>query len=124
MARLGVAGLAIAIVCGPVLPPEHVHLAGIEGRTHVVAHSHVDESFAGPSSSLVASHGDHGRAVFLTSVYDRTARLLVPHVMLPATALAPPTFVASAAFQGEVVHTIHGPPGTVWLSRGPPSFLL
>jgi len=113
------------MVSAPVLPPEHVHLAGIEGRTQVVVHSHTDGGFASTSSSatLVASHGDHGRAVFLTSVSDRAARQSAHQMWLPTAVALMPAFVEVDVPHTDVRHRIHGPPGRVWLSRGPPSFL-
>jgi hypothetical protein len=125
IARLGLAtALAAAVVCAPMLPAEHVHLAGIEGRTHVLVHSHGEDGLVqGSSPTLAASHGDHERAIFLTSTYDRTARLTADHAVLPTTAPVVPIFGTAAALHLDVAHRIHGPPGRIWLSRGPPALL-
>jgi hypothetical protein len=107
-----------------MLPAEHVHLAGIEGRTHVLVHSHGEDAVPqGSSPTMVASHGDHGRAIFLTSTSDRTARLTTDHAVLSTTAPVVPMFEAAAVLHLDVAHSIHGPPGRIWLSRGPPALL-
>ncbi len=116
------AALLVGLV--PLLPQEHVHPAGIEGRAHAVAHSHwLEESEpARPLPSLAGPHGDHGRAIFLSAPYQRVARLL----LLPV-ALAASTFVTAPALSPartphvEPPHQIHAPPGRAWLTRGPPS---
>lgn len=118
--------LAVALLVGlvPLLPQEHVHLAGIEGRAHAVAHSHwLEESqSAGSMPSFAASHGDHGRAIFLTTVSDRVARLLsLPIALAASTFFSVPALSPSGKPHVEPAHQIHAPPGHPWLTRGPPS---
>jgi hypothetical protein len=117
--------LTAAVVSAPILPREHVHLAGIEGRTHVLVHSHADGLVASSSSAptLVDSHGDHGRAVFITSMSDRTVRLSADHLVLPAAVSLVPAVTARSARWFDVADSSHGPPGRIWLSRGPPALL-
>jgi hypothetical protein len=118
---------ALAVVCVPLLPVEHVHLAGIEGRTQPLVHSHALEADGAPHTesagqSLVAPHGDHGLAVFLSTVYNGTSRF-VPQPALPFDALVTiaPTFRSLGVVHWSGPQTTHGPPGPVWLTRGPPS---
>jgi hypothetical protein len=61
--------LATTVVTLPVRRAEHVHLAGIEGRNHALIHAHAVQLDL--SSGLrVPVHGDHGRAIFLTTVFE------------------------------------------------------
>jgi hypothetical protein len=118
---------ALAVVFLPLLPTEHVHLAGIEGRTRPLAHGHVLDVSGTPEASparhsLVAPHGDHGLAVFLSTVYNGTARFAHQPMLLLDTlvTVAPPIRSPKSADPGRP-QTTHGPPGPVWLTRGPPS---
>jgi hypothetical protein len=118
---------ALAVACLPLLPTEHVHLAGIEGRTHALVHSHVldvaeDLPTGSAGHSLVTPHGDHGLAVFPSTVYNGTARFAHQPILLLDTlvTVAPPVRSRRSADPGRP-QTTHGPPGPVWLTRGPPS---
>jgi hypothetical protein len=118
---------ALAVAGLPLLPPEHVHRAGIEGRATALVHAHEDVSDDGGASSargtaLHGSHGSHGLAIFLSTQYDTAVRFApLPPALVTARVTAPP----SAHFIGFTVqvtsHAIHGPPGPSWLTRGPPS---
>jgi hypothetical protein len=118
--------VAVAVACVPLLPPEHVHLAGIEGRTTPLVHAHyLDGSHPrehGPS--FTHSHGDHGLAVFLATVYDNISSFVQLPVALPGIAvIAAPVLVVLGASSGTFVQLTHGPPRSAWLTRGPPSLL-
>lgn len=118
---------ALAVVCVPLLPSEHVHLAGIEGRTQPLAHSHaLDGVGAAQTSSqghsLVAPHGDHGLAVFVSTVYDGTSRFASRPILVVDTVVAvAPTFRSLGLIPSGQPQSTHGPPGRTWLTRGPPS---
>jgi hypothetical protein len=115
-------GLGALVVCIPLLPPEHVHLAGIEGRTTALVHSHELDGgdVRGSGASLTRSHGDHARAIFLTTVFERTSARVLPAALHGVAAVIVPILVPVATAHTRVGHRIHGPPGPVWLTRGPP----
>ena len=118
--------LAFLFACVPLLPAEHMHRAGIEGRDRPLVHSHPLAAgglqTAQPDSALVASHGNHDLAVFLSTVYDHSPRFS-SQAPLPAGARADiaPVFrpIGPATLRSH--HRTHGPPRSVWLTRGPPS---
>jgi hypothetical protein len=118
--------VAVAVVCVPLCPPEHIHLAGLEGRTAALVHAHYQD---GPHSrmdgpSLTHSHGDHGLAKFLTTAYDNLSPFaLQPSALAGTSVVAPPVFAVLGAAHGDFVQLTHGPPRSPWLTRGPPSLL-
>jgi hypothetical protein len=117
--------LTFAVAYVPMLPPEHVHRAGIEGRAEPLVHAHTFEDFYSVSSetSIAESHGDHDLALFLTSVYDRVSRKLAPQpVILAAGAAVVPHVLVADGPEANSAQSAHGPPGSAWLTRGPPSF--
>lgn len=126
IARPGASVVLIwVMVCGPILPPEHVHRAGIEGRETPLAHAHSLESFApaGSDTSIAQSHDDHNLALFLTSVYDIASRKVAPQpvMMVEAGPAAVMHLQAVHGAEAASTQTTHGPPRPAWLTRGPPS---
>jgi hypothetical protein len=122
--RITALAVALLVALGPLLPEEHVHLAGIEGRTHAIAHSHwVEESQpAGTVPSFATSHGDHGRAVFLITVYEGAGSHLAPSAAQASSIFVlDPGLPAACTPHAEAAPQIHAPPGRPWLTRGPPS---
>lgn len=80
--------LVVGVMLGALLPPEHMHLAGIEGRTHSVVHRHsLQGSGSGPSSTSIAAHGSHERALFMSTFYDSVARFLTHAPAVVETAI-------------------------------------
>jgi hypothetical protein len=115
--------LALTLVFGGVLPPAHMHRAGIEGRVHAVVHRHVADGRATPRSGLSeAAHGDHERALFLETFYERYSPLApdVPVAVETMNAFAPPARDDGWPAPDEA-HRTHGPPGTFFLTRAPPT---
>jgi hypothetical protein len=114
--------LAFALALGGALPPEHMHLAGIEGRTDSIVHRHSLEGPAGsPFGTSIDGHGDHARALFLSTLYDSIARF-IPHtpavVNLAATIALPARAVERIHI--DDVHRAHGPPRATTPTRAPP----
>jgi hypothetical protein len=58
----------------PASRAEHVHPAGIEGRTTSVVHTHRVDVASGNHARAYASHGDHRLAIFLTPIYETVVR--------------------------------------------------
>jgi hypothetical protein len=115
--------LALVLVVGGLLPPEHVHAAGVEGRSRSIVHRHaVAGDVQAPSQAAVTPHGDHDRALFLEAVYDRAARVApdLPAVVSAAVIVAPPVHPVAPVRASDVRRT-HGPPGTSRPTRAPPS---
>jgi hypothetical protein len=125
IARFGhVIGIALSLVCGPVVPPEHVHVAGIEGRTSSIVHSHTSDNAEAPfgRASLEPPHGDHSLAVYLTAVYDRVSRSM-PQPVVPVLVInVTPQFQPIAMAHAHVVSSAHGPPRSTSVTRAPPRF--
>jgi hypothetical protein len=72
--RPGVFLLLAALVTLQSARAEHVHPAGIEGRTSSLVHSHLaDVAPIGPARAY-AAHGDHRLAIFLSSIYESVIR--------------------------------------------------
>lgn len=118
-----VAVWAIAAVLGfSLLPALHVHLAGSEGRAHSTVHRHsLDDAGSGPAGTSIASHGDHERALFLSTSYDSISRF-VPHapaVVDAATAVLPSPGPLES-IRPDDARSAHGPPGSTDHSRAPP----
>jgi hypothetical protein len=119
--------VAFAVANVPLLPPEHIHLAGIEGRTATLVHAHEDVidwvGAAGPrGAGLKTSHGDHGRAIFLSTTYNSNPRVAAqPVALLVSTALAAPAVHSIGITDRFNVQSTHGPPGATWLTRAPPA---
>ncbi len=110
-------------VC-PLLPPQHVHPAGIEGRTAAIIHAHVVEfgDSARTGTSIGHSHGNHGLAIFLSTVLNSGPETTSAPV-LPSefdAVVVPPLDFVRIVDPIQIERT-HGPPGTAWVTRGPPS---
>jgi hypothetical protein len=106
-----------------MLPPAHVHAAGIEGRSRAVVHRHtLAKDASGPLQAAVTSHGDHERAQFLDAVYDRTVRFaqVLPAVAMAAVTVAPPADPVGR-IRAVDARRVHGPPGRTRPARAPPS---
>jgi hypothetical protein len=118
--------LALAVVCLPLLPEEHLHRSGIEGRTTALVHAHASGELnivRSPrgASSLTTSHGNHGLAVFLSAVYTSAPRAtFAAMALMNAGAITQPVFGLRSTVAGVTLKRIHGPPGRVRLTRGPP----
>ena len=115
-----------AVVSGPLLPPEHVHRGGIEGRTAAVVHAHApDGDAAAPAGCgpvLAEPHGDHALALFLRSDCTIGSRAAAGAAELAAVVVDAPLAIEPAgAIRRGPAERIHGPPGPVWIPRGPPS---
>lgn len=120
--------LVLAVTCLPLLPKEHIHVAGIEGRNKQIVHVHPVDAAAGGSDVSVLQfhgdqfHGDHGLAIFLTTVYDSVSRFAqAPTVLVATAAVIAPVLQTLGVVQACTVQSAHGPPRSVWLTRGPPS---
>ena|SRR5688572_24506178 len=118
--------LALAVVGGSLLPPQHLHRAGIEGRTESLVHAHppdhADAASHFSETALTTGHGDHSLAVLLDGDFLASSSSAA-HVSPPG---AVATVVLPASKPGPVLATtgelfIHGPPRLVSVTRGPPS---
>ena len=118
--------LACAVVGVSLLPPQHLHRAGIEGRTESLVHAHPPDQSGADShvseTALSSGHGDHSLAVLLDGDFIASSSIAT-HASSPA---AVGTVVLPTSKQGPVLAAtgalfIHGPPRLVSISRGPPS---
>jgi len=118
--------LACAVVGVSLLPPQHLHRAGIEGRTEPLVHAHPpDQSDAAShfsETALSSGHGDHSLAVVLNGDFT-TSSSIAAHGSSP---VAVATLVLPTSKPGPVLAAtgalfIHGPPRLVSITRGPPS---
>jgi len=115
--------LAFVVAVFPLLPPEHLHRAGIEGRATSIVHAHALQILGNAPSgtSLNPPHGNHGLAVFLTTVFHGGSQGLSQPVLLrAASVVTAPSFRLVGLVEGALIPYSHGPPGTPWLTRGPP----
>ena len=117
---------ALAVAGVSLLPPQHLHRAGIEGRTEPLVHAHPpDQSDAAShfsEAALSPGHGDHSLAVLLNGDFTASSSIAA-HTSSPG---AVATVVLPMSKQGPVLATtgapfIHGPPRLVPVDRGPPS---
>jgi hypothetical protein len=114
--------LAFALVVGSFVPPRHVHPAGIEGRIRAVVHRHVQDRPAATRSGLSdAAHGDHERALFLDTPYERSGgpTTHAPAALEGVVTFTPPERLERWRAPDQARH-IHGPPGALFLTRAPP----
>jgi hypothetical protein len=116
-------GLAVALTVIPLLPAEHIHLAGIEGRTHSLVHRHsLTRLVRGDCAEIVRANGSHSRALFLRSFYDSVSRFAarVPAVV-EAVSIIVPAFASVDSVQPDDGQRAHGPPGPPPPGRAPPA---
>jgi hypothetical protein len=111
--------LAISMVSLQMLRTEHVHPAGIEGRTESLVHSHSLVGKWGDTRAR-AAHGDHRLAIFLTPIYESAAAhpsQSPPSATLTPGAIADDPLLGAAALMpaesdssppGIATHTHHG----------------
>jgi hypothetical protein len=118
--------VACTIVVMPLLPPQHLHRAGIEGRTEPLVHAHLldqaDAASHSRESALSSRHGDHSLAVSLNADFTASSSITARAPSLGGVA----TLVLPISTQGPVMAAtgalcIHGPPPLVSITRGPPS---
>jgi hypothetical protein len=72
--RPGVFLLMAALVALQSARAEHVHPAGIEGRTSSLVHTHLVDVAPISRTRAYAAHGDHRLAIFLPSIYESVIR--------------------------------------------------
>jgi hypothetical protein len=103
---------------------DHIHPAGVEGRTESVVHSHPLFAATGRTRAS-ASHGDHRLAIFLAPIYESTVRSSfdrTDHPLVMRDAVPDPGPGGRA--HGEVAALVHRrPPGVTSGSssgRAPP----
>jgi hypothetical protein len=116
--------LAVLLAVCPLLPPQHIHRAGIEGRTAAIVHAHVVEfgDSTPTGTSIGHSHGNHGLAIFLSTVFNSGPEPQSPPILLSAFGVvATPPLEFVCVVDPIRIERTHGPPGTAWLTRGPPS---
>jgi hypothetical protein len=118
--------VALAVACLPLLPPQHIHPAGIEGRTIPLVHAHpVDGpgigAGTGASDSFRSGHGNHAFAIFPGADYSAMSRFVPqPGALVSAPVMIAGVFRSVGVVFAGVVQTAHGPPRSAWLARGPP----
>jgi hypothetical protein len=117
--------VVLAIVGMPLLPPQHLHRAGIEGRAEALVHAHLPDASDAASGScettLISGHGDHRRAVFLNGDFttpDTAAYAVSPGLVVSITS---PALDQEDVLPASDASPIHGPPRLASITRGPPS---
>jgi len=70
--------VALAVLSLQLVRAEHIHPAGIEGRTRSLVHSHLPGSATTGRERAYAAHGDHRLAIFLAAVYELVLRHTSP----------------------------------------------
>jgi hypothetical protein len=123
--------IALAVAGLPLLPAEHIHRAGIEGRTAPLVHAHFldgPDTDVAPTqapdrhTSLKVGHGNHGLAIFLSTDYNGVSQFAAqPVALLTGIAMIVPAFNTIGSAHAGFVRYAHGPPRSVRLTRGPPS---
>ena len=115
-----------AVVSLPLLPPQHLHRAGIEGRTEPLVHAH----HTSPSDSMTESpatgapsisHGDHRLAVFANGDYTTPGHAAGSAAPPAAGVSLLPVLDARSAVLRTGDHPIHGPPRLASAGRAPPT---
>jgi hypothetical protein len=113
-----------AVVSSPLLPPQHVHRAGIEGRTEPLVHAHLTESAPLPAPSGAAAlsipHGDHRLAVVLDVVYTAAGAAGSHGSLASVDVITCPPRGTPRVVPRRQTDRIHGPPRLVPVTRGPP----
>src|SRR5687767_5866191 len=115
-----VATLIAAVVCLPLVPPEHVHRGGIEGRSEPLVHAHsspVPRTVPSGHAGVEASHGDHRFAVYVDSDGLSSQRFSVWVPAAPASRLHVLPLMPGVLAARESSVPIHGPPGPVHVTR-------
>ena len=77
--RIVVVLAALALVSLQLVHADHIHPAGVEGRTQSLVHSHPLAFAVTGGARAFAAHGDHRLAIFLAPVYESANRLLLDH---------------------------------------------
>ena len=115
-----------AVTSLPLLPPQHLHRAGIEGRTEPLVHVHLTDrsepsAARSGTSALSFSHGDHRLTVFLNGDYT-TPETTVGVALPPATSgvVSLPLGDVQRIAPRRHMLRIHGPPRFVSVTRAPP----
>jgi hypothetical protein len=77
----------------------------------------------GPAGDgLHAAHGNHGLAIFLTTHYNSGSRIAPLPLAVVARAIGiAPVFRPIGSVDRFDAQSTHGPPGSTWLTRAPPS---
>jgi hypothetical protein len=117
--------LSLVFITLPLVRPDHVHPAGVEGRARAIVHNHQIPVSTTGGSQAYAAHGNHRFAIFLTSVFESVSSKTPqapPHV------LCLPGFSSSNYPHLDVLGPGHavrlnrpaGPPGELPPGRSPP----
>jgi hypothetical protein len=119
-----VLALVVTLAALPLVPPEHLHRAGIEGRLAPIVHAHgwSDAVAATPhGASLTPWHGDHSLAITLNGELTPPSRAMTGVPGLPAAAMIAPQSPHRHRFaRGIDDRRTHAPPA-IRITRGPPS---
>jgi hypothetical protein len=123
-----VVALAAAVLALPLVPPSHVHLAGIESRASAIAHQHViversASQAAARGVSLTTPHGNHANAIFLTGAFIRDGHAGDPAPAMPLQPGIPPVLAPLGEVDILTVGIADRAPPRPALVRGPPSLL-
>jgi hypothetical protein len=115
--------LALPLVTSPLTLAAHVHPAGIEGRDRALVHTHLMQ-FDTAAGIRAGNHGDHGRAIFPSTVFENTKKHPIgansAHVVVAVNrAIFPPPYRTTAVV-AERAHASPGPATATALDRSPP----
>ena len=115
--------VALLLFGAPLLPMQHLHRAGIEGRTDALVHAHGLDvpSARACRTALTSGHGDHSRAVFLSGDFTMRSGASVVAPSAASVNLTPPVPAEGAVVIARDAPLIHGPPLRASITRGPPS---
>jgi hypothetical protein len=114
----------LAVVSLQFARGDHIHPAGIEGRSQALVHNHGIGVSGMGGARAYAAHGDHGLAIFLSPAFESVLRnlpspanhdLALPH---DAAASAPSVRAVGAVPE----HIFRHPPGSIAsrAERAPP----
>jgi hypothetical protein len=114
----------LAVVSLQFARGDHIHPAGIEGRSQALVHNHVIDVSGTGGARAYAAHGDHGLAIFLSPTFESVLRNLPPpanhDLALPYDpAAGAPSFRAIGVVPE---HIFRHPPGSIasLAERAPP----
>lgn len=119
--------LVPAMVCLSLAPPQHIHRAGIEGRSEALVHAHAPEAASGRDTwtdeALENTHGDHRLAVALSHDSTTASRvsLSADAAVTRAVVVSPEIMIAARRDPSDA--RPHGPPRPAGTNRGPPPAL-
>lgn len=117
--------VSAAVFYLPLAPPTHVHRAGLGGRSTPLVHTHqvaARDLAASPADhTLGSAPAGHRDALFLTTQVGNESRFRFDATPGPSPLVVERPPAIGHLPERAASPVVNGPPGRVWLTRGPPS---